>query len=406
MIINQMKLFIINILEVAKREIIRITSRRLYIIVVFFLPVLSILFFASLLKDGIPTKMPIAIVDLDNTATSRKVAQSIDVTQLSKVTIYLQSETEAMSELRTGNIYGFVVLPQNLQADILASRQPAISYYYQNGFLIAGGLMQNDLTLILHTLSAAINIQKREAMGQDKNYIMSQVQPVQLSTHQLFNPTASYPVYITTIILPIMLQLFILLMTVYSIGIEIKESTSHEWLRLSNKSIVIALTGKLLPYTIGFFLVMMFENFMLYKVMQVPMHTSIGWLMLGSLLYVLAYQAVGIFCIGLLPMMRHALNMAAFYGILALTLCGFTFPIESMLPAFQLWAAGFPVRHYMHIFQSQILAGFELRYSILSYLYLSLFLLIPFAIISRLKSALIYQNFIEIVHNTSKASFA
>jgi ABC-2 type transport system permease protein len=395
-----MKLIITRIWEVAKREADRMSSRGLYIIVVLILPVLSILFFCSLLREGVPTKMPIAIVDLDHTATSRKIARTIDVTPLSKVTEYLQSETEAMSELRTGNIYGFVVLPENLQADIMASHQPVISYYYHNGFLIAGGLMQNDLTLILHTLSGGINIQKREAMGQPEDYIQSQVQPVQLSMHQLFNPTASYPIYITSIILPIMLQLFILLITVYSIGIEIKESTSHEWLHLSDKSILIALTGKLLPYTVAFFFMMMFQNFMLYKVMHIPMHTSIGWLMAGSLLFVLSYQAIGVFCIGLLPMMRHSLNMAAFYGILALTLCGFSFPIDAMAPAFQYWAGGFPVRHYMHIFQSQILAGFELRYSIASYLYLLLFLLLPLTILPRLKSAMIYQNFIENVHKT------
>ena len=376
------------------------SSRGLYILVVLVFPILTILFIGSLFKEGVPTKMPIALVDLDQTAISRKLVRNIDVTPLSEITEHLQSENEAMSELRTGNIYGFVVLPKNLQADILASRQPVISYYYQNGFLIAGGLMQNDLTLILHTLSGGINIQKREAMGQPEDYIMSQVQPIQLSTHQLFNPTANYSVYISTIVLPIMLQLFILMMTVYSIGIEIKERTSHEWLRMADKSIFTALTGKLLPYTVIFFFVMMFQNFMLYKVMHVPMNTSPGWLMLGSLLFVLAYQAIGIFIIGLLPLMRHSLNLAAFYGILALTLCGFSFPIESMPSVFQYWASGFPVRHYMHIFQSQILAGFELRYSIVSYLYMMLFLLLPLTILSRLKSALIYQTFIENVHKT------
>jgi len=395
-----MKSIITSIWKVAGREVNRMSSRGLYIIVTLILPILSVLFFSSLFKEGVPTKMPIAIVDLDQTAASRKIARNIDVTPLSQVTEYLPSETEAMSELRTGNIYGFVVLPKNMQSDILASRQPVISYYYQNGFLIAGRLMHNDLTLILHTLSGGINIQKREAMGQPKDYILSQVQPIQVSTHQLFNPTANYSVYISTIVLPIMLQLFILLMTVYSIGIEIKERTSHEWLRLSDKSMFIALTGKLLPYTVIFFVVMMFQNFMLYKVMQIPMNTSLGWLMLGSLMFVLAYQAIGVFCIGLLPMMRHSLNMAAFYGILALTLCGFSFPIEAMPPVFQYWASGFPVRHYMHIFQSQILAGFELRYSVASYLYLILFLLVPLTVINRLKSALIYQTFIENVHKT------
>lgn len=395
-----MKNILSNIWKVAGREVNRMTSRRMYILVTLIFPVLSILFFASLFKEGVPTKMPVAIVDLDQTATSRMIVRNIDVTPLSNIIEHLTSESEAMSDLRSGKIYGFVVLPKNLQSDILASRQPEISFYYQNGFLIAGGLMQNDLTLILHTLSAGINVQKREAMGQEEDYIMSQVMPIQLSTHQLFNPTANYSVYISTIVLPIMLQLFILLITVYSIGVEIKERTSREWLKLSNKSVSVALAGKLLPYTIIFFTVMMFENFMLYKVMQIPMQTNLGWLMLSSLLYVLAYQAIGIFCIGLLPMMRHSLNLAAFYGILALTLCGFSFPIEYMPSVFQSWASIFPVRHFMHLFQSQILAGFELKYSILSYLYMALFMLVPLTILNRLKSALIYQNFIEKIQKT------
>ncbi|HPG34505.1 MAG TPA: ABC transporter permease, partial [Lentimicrobium sp.] len=343
-------------------------------------------------------KMPIAIVDLDQTSVSRKFCRNIDVTSLTSVIQYPQSETEAMSALRSGSIYGFVVLPKGLQADILTSKQPVISYYYHNSFLMAGGLMQKDLTYILQTLSAGINVQKREAMGQPKDYIMSQIQPIQVSTHQLFNPVTNYSTYLSTIVIPIMLQLFILLITVYSIGIEIRERTSRDWLHTSGKSIFVALTGKLLPYTFVFFILMMFQNFLMYKVMQIPMQTSIGWLMLSSLMFVMSYQAIGVFCIGLLPMMRHALNMASFYGILALSLCGFSFPVESMPPVVQYWTIAFPVRHFMHIFQNQILTGFELKYSVLSYLSLLLFLLLPLTIINRLKSALIYQNFIENVN--------
>jgi len=395
-----MKVSIKNILAVAAREIDRMSSRSLYISVVLVLPVISILFFSSLFKEGVPIKMPVAIVDLDHTATSRKFSRAIDATPVCRVTADLQSETEAMSELRSGNIYGFIVLPANLQADILEARQPVISYYYQNGFLNAGGLIRNNLTSILSTISAGINIQKREAVGQAEDFIMAQVQPIQLNTHQLFNPAASYPAYITSIILPIMLQLFILLITVYSIGSEIKERTSHEWLHLSDKSIFTALTGKLLPYTLIFFVVMMFQNFMLYKVLKVPMHTGTGWLMLSSLFFILAYQALGIFCVGILPMLRHSISMAGFYGILAMTLCGFSFPADAMHPVFRVWAAGFPVRHYMHIFQNQVLAGFELRYSLISYFSLMLFLLLPLTVLNRLKSALVYQNFIENINRT------
>lgn len=390
-----MKRILFNIRQVTVREIFRMSSGSLILMVTLILPVASTLFFWSLMKEGVPDKMPVAVVDLDHTPASRKLIRNIDITPLSQVIMQPESIAEALSELQKGNIYGFVVIPENLQADILASGQPVISYYYQNSFLIAGGLMQNDLTMILHTLSGGINIQKREAFGQNEEEIMAQVQPVSLNTHLLFNPWSNYSVYVTSIVLPVMLQIFILLMTVYSIGIEIKEKTSREWLRTSGKSVVVALTGKLLPYTAIFFIVMMFQNFILYKVLGIPMHTNAGWLVLISLIYVIAYQAVGIFIIGLLPIMRHGLNLSAFYAILAFSLCGFSYPVESMPSVFRFWAEAFPVRHYMHIFQKQILAGGDLFYSSPDYLFMLLFLLLPFTVLYRLKSALIHQNHIE-----------
>lgn len=391
------------LIDVSAREINRMTSRPLYFLAVVVLPLLSLLFFVSLMKEGVPVKLPIAVVDYDHTALSAKFRRTIDATPGSSVVMTPATEHEALSELRKGNIYGYVVLPHNLQAEIMNGTQPVVRFYYQNGLLIAGGLIQNDLTVTLHTLSAGVNKQKREAMGQDVPSVYAAIQPVKPEAHLLFNPETSYPVYVTSIMLPIMLQIFILMITVYSIGIEIKERTSREWLRISGKSVAVALTGKLLPYTAIFFILTMFSNFLLFRVLVIPLNTGIIYLVLLSLLYVLAYQAIAVFFVGLLPMMRHSLNLAAFYGILALTLCGFSFPIEHMPEVFRLWAEAFPVRHYMHIFQSQILAGFDFVYAAPSYLKFMLFLLLPFAVIYRLKSALIYQNFIEKIQITDAA---
>lgn len=391
------------LIGVSGREINRMTSRPLYLLAVVLLPLLSLLFFVSLMKEGVPVKLPIAVVDYDHSALSAKFSRTIDATPGSSVVMTPATEHEALSELRKGNIYGYVVMPHNLQSDIMNGAQPTVRFYYQNGLLIAGGLIQNDLTVTLHTLSAGVNMLKREAMGQDEVSVLAAIQPIKPDVHLLFNPETSYQVYVTTIMLPIMLQIFILMITVYSIGIEIKERTSREWLRMADKSVLIAVSGKLLPYTVIFFILTLFSNFLLFSVLMIPVNTSAGYLVLLSLMFVLAYQAIGVFFVGLLPMMRHLLNLAAFYGILALTLCGFSFPIEHMPEVFRLWAEAFPVRHYMHIFQSQILAGFDFVYAAPSYLKFLLFLLLPFVIIFRLKSALIYQNFIEKIQITDAA---
>ena len=41
-------------------------------------PLLSLLFFTSLLDEGVPQEMPVGVVDLDNTSTSRALIRRLD----------------------------------------------------------------------------------------------------------------------------------------------------------------------------------------------------------------------------------------------------------------------------------------------------------------------------------------
>lgn len=382
-------------LQVSVREIKRMTSRRLYLYITLIFPLLSYLMFTSLFSEGLPKELPIAVVDKDHTSLSRKLTRTLDASEMSRVTMQLSTAAEAQSEMRKGNIYGYVVWPDHFQADILAGRSPEVGYFFQNSVLIVGGLMQKDLATTLNTISAAMNIQKREAMGQGSAYIWSQVQPVKVDTHLLFNPQANYSVYLSTTLLPAMLQLFILIMTVYAIGVEIKQRTSREWLRLSDNSILVALIGKLLPYTVLFSLLAILQNCWLFGFLHMPLNTNLGSMMLASVMYVLSYQALGIFIVGTIPVLRDAISIASLYAALAMTFSGLTFPIEGMPELFQYWAKCFPIRHYLNIYINQALNGFGLTYSWFSYVSLLLFILLPFTVIMRLKGALIYQQYIE-----------
>lgn len=125
-----MKNILKAILLVSNREVQRIAAGRTYWLSLLVFPLITILFFASLFSQGVPTKMPIAIVDLDHTALSRKYSRAIDVTQISEVTQYPASAADAMSQLRSGKIYGFVVRPTC--SCMLFPGQPQISFDHHN----------------------------------------------------------------------------------------------------------------------------------------------------------------------------------------------------------------------------------------------------------------------------------
>ena len=120
-------------------------------------------------------------------------------------------------------------------------------------------------------------------------------------------------------------MLLIFMVTVYSIGVEIKDRTAREWLRMSNNSIYIALAGKLLPHTVVFFIMGIFYNVYLYGFLHFPCNSGIFPMIFATLCLVLASQCCGIVMIGTLPTLRLGLSFASLWGVISFSISGFLF---------------------------------------------------------------------------------
>ncbi len=340
-----------------------------------------------------PEKMPIATVDLDQSWVSRAVIRNLDATQQAKVVMHLGSYTEAREEMQKGNIYAFVVIGENFEADALAGRRPTFTFYINNGYLVAGSLLMKDVKYMSELASGALKREILRKKGVPENRIMGKIQPIAVDAHMLGNPWTNYGIYLTNLLLPGVMQLMIIMMTVFVIGVELKERTSHQWLESAGNNMFAALTGKLLPYTLIFILVGLVSNVLLYRYLHFPMNSSIVWMFLATVLFVLAYQAIGVFIIGIVPVLRDGVALAAFYGLLAFTYAGFTFPIEQMLPHVQIFNYFFPIRYYFKIYSNQALLGAPIQYSVPFFIAMTVFFVLPLFIFMRLKKAAINQNY-------------
>lgn len=376
-----------------RREWRRMISRPIYFIGTVLVMVFCYVFFLTFFEEGQPNKMPIAIVDRDNSALSRQFARNLNATQQANIVMKVGSHKEAREEMQKGNIYAFVEIDKGFAHNVIANHRPELKFYVNDGYLIAGSLLLKDISYMSALTSGAVQRQILRAKGVEESRIMGIIQPIAIDTHLVGNAWANYGIYLLNVLLPGVLQLMILLMTVFAVGVEFKESTSHYWLENANNSIFAALTGKLIPYTVIFSIMGIVGNLLLHRFMHYPMNSSIGWMFVNTFLYVLAYQAVGVFFIGLTPVLRDAVTMTAFYGLLGFTFAGFTFPIEQLPYMSRIFSDLFPIRHYFNIYVNQALHGTTIQYSIISFAALLAFNLLPLFVYQRLKNAAIQQNY-------------
>ena len=379
---------------IIKREIHRLGSHPIYIICMLGAPVLCIVFFLTLMREGLPADLPIAVVDMDNSATSRNLIRQLDAFPQTQVVMRTASFTEARIEVQKGNIYGIFYIPKDFSADATTGKQPTLSFYTNSAYLIAGSLLFRDMKTISVLASASVGLQQGTARGLTEDQIMAQLQPIVINTHALGNPWLNYSVYLNNILLPGVLQLMILMITVLSIGTELKQGTARKWLQMGNLSITKSLLGKLIPQTVVFTMAGFMYCAVMYGMNAFPLQS--GWLPMLSAMFllVIASQACGVFMIGTLPVPRLGLSFAALTGMIAFSIVGFSYPVTEMHPALQAMANLFPLRHYFLIYVDQALNGRALVYSWTQYASLAAFLLLPFFIGRNLKKALLYFKYI------------
>lgn len=381
-----------NINAVLKRELKQMFSRPIYLFGSVFTMLFCSVFFLSLLNNGVPEKIPVGLIDHDNSSLSRRFYREMNATQGVEV-LYYANYQEARTAIQSGEIFGFIELPKDLYAAILTNKRPEIGVYTTQAYMVPGTFAYKTFLTLSNMASGAYQQEVLKAKGKTENEIMGLIRPITIDSHPIGNPWNSYAVYLVNVILPGILQLCVLVLTIFSIGYELKQKTSREWLATAKHSTIAALIGKSIPYSILFIVLGLATNVLLYKVMNFPLQGSIWTLFLATIMLVVAAQAVGIFMIGLFPVLRDGISFSAVYGILSISLAGMTFPLEYMPGPVQAIGQVFPLRHYYLIYVHEGMLGGGFASCWIHFVALLAFLILPFIVIKRLEKAMIYQNY-------------
>jgi ABC-2 type transport system permease protein len=376
------------------RELLILRKNHIYRFCMVLFPLLVIFFFTSMMDDGLPTSMPVGVVDLDNTSTSRALGLKLDGFQMSKVVAHYPSVTEARKAVQRNEIYGFLYIPKGTTEKLLASRQPKISYYYSYTTMVAGSMMMKDLKTISTLGSAAVGQGTMRAKGLTDEQIQTLIQPIKMDLHQIANPWSSYNIYLTTVMVPGIIMLFIFLISTYSLGTELKFNSSKKWLALTDNNILVAIFGKFLPQMLIWLAIIYGYEYYVFYHLHFP-HLGSPWmLVLLGLMQVLASQGFGIFAFGLMPSLRMSMSISSLWAVLSISMAGSAFPIMGMDGPLQSLSWLFPLRHYWMIYQSCVFNGFPLIEVWFHFAALAAFMLLPWLVLKKIKNAMLTYVYI------------
>ncbi|MCR5351876.1 MAG: ABC transporter permease [Bacteroidales bacterium] len=346
-----------RLLKIIHRELTLWARRPIYLLGSAGVMALSALFFLTFFGEGIPQDLPIGVVDMDCSSTSRNFTRQLDATQLGEV-VPFASLSEARREMETGRICAYVVVPEHFDADVQAFRCPKMGVYVNAmNPVIGGALSYKDILFMVNLTNGAVQREVLRAKGVPEREIMARIQPVVLDAHNIGNAPTSYAYYLNNMILAGILAMSVLLVVSYALASELKYGTSADLLEMAGDSIDVAVAGKLIPYTLLFTALGTILELLLFGPLHYPMNGSVWGMLLDVLLLVLASEAVSVFIVSMVPTLRLSVCISALYSVLGFSFAGFTLPIASLPAALRGFSCLYPLRFYYLIFVQEAVFG-------------------------------------------------
>ena len=376
-----------------KRELHQMFARPLYMIASVGVMMLSTFFFLTLMRGGSAEKMPVAVVDLDQSSISRRLCHEMQATSSVDIQLITNSYPEAREAMQQGKIYGIFVIPESFYRDLVSFKRPKMDFYVTNAYTVGGNTAYKQMLTMVNLTSGAFQREVLRKKGMTDDVIMHRIQPLAVEGHLIANPWGNYSVYLVSTILPGILGLVCIMLTIFAIGFELKTKTSREWLRAAGGNYTVAMIGKLIPYTLIYLIMGVGCHVILYRFAGFPVYGSTTRLMFGLLLFIFAMEGLGITIIGLLPTLRDAVSIGALYAMLGFSLSGFTYPQMAMLAPVKALSYIEPLRHYYLIYVNEALLAGPVGNTIPHMLALNVFMLAAICVAPRLHRALVYQNY-------------
>jgi ABC-2 type transport system permease protein len=272
--------------------------------------------------------VPIAVVDLDGTVSSRELARRVDATPDVSVAMVLPDLPTAQQEVYARTIYGILLIPKDFERELLHGRASPVTLYADASYFLLFQRVSGGVVAVARTFAAEVQTPLLVATGVSPLVAAAVVDPMPLTTVPLFNPQGGYATYVLPAALTLILQQTLL------IGVGLLGTLPGADPRRRSPPIAAGafatVLGKLLAY-------------LALEAVIVPFYlVSLPWLYglprLGSLWAILVFATPFVLAVGGLGMvvarlLREPLLVQLALAALGLPfffLAGFAWPVEAI----------------------------------------------------------------------------
>lgn len=308
-----------------------------------YIPLLGVFGLWWLFSAGVPRELPVAIVDQDQSQLSRMLVRQIQANSVIKP-LHYPDVLQAKASMQRSNTYAMVVLPYQLNHDLLTGHQPTIDIRYNGQYLLVGKLLSSQLQLTLATALQQKALIKQLAAGVPMAQAEININALSSQTSALYNANNNYVVFLLPPVLLALLQIIAMLVFANSLNRELSLGHPQPWWSLGTYRVIAVKIGLYMPLLLLHGAVIFS---LLYRYLGLPLAGDSWQLLLGLFVMLLAIWLLVLTIFWLLQDSARVISFCTALFAPAFAFMGVTFPTQEMPILAQWWRLVMPSSHYI-----------------------------------------------------------
>ena len=283
-------------------------------------------------KNQVLRDIPIAVVDMDNSTSSRELARTMDATPNIEVAYKPTSMDEAESLFYARKVNGIVYIPDTYESNLLKGVQATVGLYADASYFLMYKQFFYDAVASINTINQHVKLERYLAKDIPQPIAKAVAEPLVFRVKNLFNPYLGYGTFIMPAIIIVIIQQTLLIGlgmiggTWREFGLYHKLIPSGET-RLSVIPIVLA---KAVAYLTIYTLTLGYVFTIHYRLFGFPMNAPAIRIIAFMLPYVLCCIFLGIAVSTLFRYRENSLIFLLWTSIPILLISGASIPPEGL----------------------------------------------------------------------------
>jgi ABC-2 type transport system permease protein len=336
------------VLAVMKKELRQTLRDRRMMVLLLAAPIIQLMVFGFAIDLDVD-RVPTAIVDLDQSRTSRTHVRRLFADQTLVEVARLQSIEDAQRLLETGEAAVVLVVPHGFERDVARNRSASVQ-------AILDGTNPNRSNVASSAISRYFSIESEALVRVRVSRAGGRMPNVSVRSRVFFNPQLETSIYMVPGVAAILLMLITTIVTAMGLARERERGTLEQILVTPVPSGLLIL-GKILPFAaFGFF------DFVLALVVGayvfgVPLSGDFIALFLATVLYLMTTLGIGLLISTVSQSQQQAFMGGFLFMLPGALLSGIMTPVRSMPEWLQPFTLVNPLRHYAEVMRGSLLRG-------------------------------------------------